>query len=142
MTALRIIGAIAAVVTAVVHAWEWAFNGYGNPEFVSPVVGTAFLVNAVAGVVIAILLLVWHHWVPMFLLFGLGVSTLGGFVISATVGLFGVHEQWRGGMVWAAAASEVVAIVVPLIAWRLSTRGSSPGSPRNPAPGSSRAAAS
>lgn len=117
MTTLRVIGALAALVTAAVHAWEWFFNGYGDPALVSPFVGTAFLVNAVAGVVIAVLLLRWRHWLPLFLLFGLGVTTLGGFVTAATVGLFGVHETWTGFAVWAAAVAEVVAIVVPLLYW-------------------------
>lgn len=122
MRTLKVIGALAALVTAAVHAWEWFFNGYGDPSEVSPVVGTAFLVNAVAGVVIAILLLVWRHWLPMFLLLGLGALTFGGFVTAATVGLFGVHETWTGLPVWAAAVAEVVAIVVPFVYWALASR--------------------
>lgn len=115
MRTLQVVGAVAALVTAAVHAWEWFFNGYGDPTLVSPVVGTAFLINAVAGVVIAVLLLTWRHWLPMFLLFGLGVTTLGGFLTAATVGLFGVHETFRGFAIWAALVAEVVAIVVPLL---------------------------
>ena len=42
------------------------------------VVGPAFMVNAVAGLVIAVLLVTWQHWVPLFLAVGFGVSTLGG----------------------------------------------------------------
>ena len=54
--------------------------------------------NAVAGLVIAVLLLIWRHWVPGFLAAGFGASTLGAFILSATVGLFGVQEQqWTGG---------------------------------------------
>ena len=57
------------------------------------------MLNAVAAVVIAALLLWWRHWVPLLLAIGFGASTLGAFVISATVGLFGVHEllDRRGG---------------------------------------------
>lgn len=122
MQALRIIGALAAIVTALVHGWEWAFNGYGDPDLVSPVIGTAFLVNTVAGIVIAILLFTWRGWIPWFLLFGLGASTLGAFIISSTVGLFGVREQWRSGPVWIAAIAEAVAIVVPIVVWLRSSR--------------------
>ena len=82
------------------------------------VIGPAFLVNAVAGVVIAVLLLVWRHWVPAFLVTGFGASTLGAFVISTTVGLFGVNETWTGGWVLTAAASEVVCIVGGLLLLR------------------------
>jgi hypothetical protein len=70
------------------------------------------MVNAVAGVVIAILLLTWQHWLPAFLTLGFGVSTLGAFVISTTVGLMGVHASWEGFYVFASAISEVVCIAV------------------------------
>ena len=75
------------------------------------VVGPAFLLNAVGGAVIAVLLLTWRSWVPPLLAVGFGVATLGAFVIATTVGLFGVHEHWVGGYVWTAAIAEVVAIV-------------------------------
>ena len=42
---------------------------------------------------------------------GFGPSMLGAFTISATVGLFGVHEHWTGGYVWTAAVAEAVAVV-------------------------------
>jgi hypothetical protein len=62
------------------------------------------------------LLLWWRHWVPLLLAIGFGASTLGAFVISATVGLFGVHELWTGGAVLTAATSEVVAVVACVVA--------------------------
>jgi hypothetical protein len=105
------IGAAAAVVSAVIHLWLW-FDGVKDQG----VVGALFLVNVVAGVVIAVLLLRWHSWVPLFLLAGFGASTLGAFVIASTVGLFGIHTQWSGVAVWAAALSEVVAVVAAVAA--------------------------
>src|SRR5512141_893996 len=105
--ALRIVTAVAALVSAVVHGILWWFLDYRAIG----VVGPAFLLNAVAGVVIAVLLLTWHHWVPALLVTGFGASTLGAFVVSATVGLFGVHERWSGGWVLTAAISEVVWVV-------------------------------
>lgn len=112
---VRVIAAVAALVSAAVHLWLWVFVGYDEVD----VIGPLFLVNAVAGVVIAGLVLFWRHWLPLLLVTGFGVATLGGFVISTTVGLFGVHEQWSGFFVWAAAISEAVAIVTgPVAAWR------------------------
>jgi hypothetical protein len=62
--------------------------------------------------VIAVLLVTWRHWIPAFLAFGFGVSTLGAFIIATTPsGLNGVHERWVGGYVWAAAISEAIAII-------------------------------
>jgi hypothetical protein len=106
---LRIVAAVAVLVSAVVHLKLW-FDGFRDED----VVGPAFMLNAVAGVVIAILLITWRSWIPSFLAAGFGASTLGAFTIAATVGLFGVHESWSGGYVLAAAVSEAVAIVVGL----------------------------
>jgi len=109
---MRMLAAAGVLVSGVVHLWLW-FDGYRSIS----VIGPAFLVNAGAGVVIAGLLIAWHHWAPLLLGIGFGASTLGAFVISATVGLFGVHERWTGGAVLTAAASEVVAVVACALAF-------------------------
>jgi hypothetical protein len=103
---LRIGGAAALLVSAGVHLYLW-FDGVRHQS-----VGPMFLVNVVAGVTIAFLLVRWEHWVPAFLTAGFGVATLGAFIIASTVGLLGVHTVWAGGSVWTAAVSEVVCIVV------------------------------
>jgi hypothetical protein len=111
MTA-RTIAAIAVLVSAYVHLREW-LDGMRDVH----VIGPLFIVNIVAGVVIAVLLFTWKHWLAPFLAFGFGASTLGGFAIATTsAGLFGDHEKWQGGYVWLAAASEVVAILAGLYA--------------------------
>ncbi len=110
---LRIVTAAAALVSAAVHLILWV-DGYRDIS----VIGPAFLVNGVAGTVIAVLLVTWHHGAPAFLVAGFGASTLGAFAVSATVGLFGVHESWTGGWVVSAAASEVVCIVGGLLLLR------------------------
>lgn len=108
---IRWITALAVLISAGVHLRMW-FEGVRSQH----VVGSAFMVNAVAGVVIAILLISWQHWVPLFLGLGFGVSTLGAFIVAATVGLYGVHDHWTGGYVWTAAISEAVAIATALAA--------------------------
>jgi hypothetical protein len=102
----RVVAAAAVFVSAVVHAILW-FDGYRDVD----VIGTAFMLNAVGGVVIAILLLSWRNWVPLLLAVGFGAATLGAFALSVTVGLFGFQESLGGVSQWIAAASEVVAIV-------------------------------
>jgi hypothetical protein len=89
------------------------FNGVRDQS-----VGPAFMLNAIGGLVIAVLLLTWRHWLPLLLAVGFGVSTFGAFVIAATVGLFGVHDHWTGGYVWTAAISEFVAVGAALLAAR------------------------
>ena len=104
---MRVVGAAAVLVSAAVHLYLW-INGFRDLSIIGP----AFLLNAVGGAVIAVLLVTWRSWVPALLTAGFGVSTLGAFILSTTVGLFGLHEQWVGWPVWTAALSEVVAIVV------------------------------
>jgi hypothetical protein len=121
---LRILGVAALLVSAAVHLIEW-FSGVRNQS-----VGPLFLVNVVAGVVIAVLLLRWHHWIPAFLTLGFGAATLGAFIISTTAGLLGVHSSWEGLYVYAAAAAEVVCIVVGALLL-LPARGSAPAAANN-----------
>ena len=104
---MRMLAAAAVLVSAAVHLYLW-FDVFRHTD----VVGPAFMLNAVGGTVIAILLVTWRHWVPLVLAVGFGASTLGAFLVAVSVGLFGVHEHWTGWAVWTAAASEVVAIVV------------------------------
>lgn len=109
---LRIVTSVSALVSGAVHLKLWWFDGFRDIS----VIGPAFLVNAVAGLVIAVLLLTWRHWVPAFLAAGFGASTLGAFIISTTpAGLFGVHERWEGVYVIIAAISEVVCLVGGLV---------------------------
>ncbi|MDH2416873.1 hypothetical protein [Nocardioides sp. CER19] len=125
---IRIIAALAVLVSAFVHLRLWA-DGVKHEHMVGP----AFMVNAVAGVVIAVLLLAWRHsWVPLFLALGFGASTMGAFIISATAGLYGVHEHWQGGYVWAAFIAEAVAIVTGAVG--LLTEGYVTTDRRTPAP--------
>jgi hypothetical protein len=109
----RLVAAGAVLVSAMVHLQMW-FDGVRDQH----VIGPAFMLNAVGGVVIAVLLLSWRHWIPLLLAVGFGVSTLGAFIIASTVGLFDVHTTWEGFHVWAAAISEVVAILAGLLAAR------------------------
>jgi hypothetical protein len=101
----RIVTAGAVLVSAWVH---WSLWRQGFRDF--HVVGPAFLLNAVAGLVIGVALVAWRHWVPPLLAIGFGLSTLGAFVVSATVGLYGIHEVWTGSWVLTAAVSEAVAV--------------------------------
>ena len=103
---MRLVTAAAVLVSAGVHLYLWftVFSGLA-------VIGPSFLVNAGGGLVIAVLLVRWRHWVPALLAVGFGLSTLGAFVVATTVGLFGLNEHWVGWPVWTAAGAEVVAIV-------------------------------
>jgi hypothetical protein len=105
----RGIGALAAVVSAFIHLYLW-FDGVKDQG----TVGALFVVNVVAGLVIAVMLR-WRHWIPLFLLAGFGATTFGAFLIAVNGTLFGIHTNWSW-YAWLAAIVEVVAVVVGVVA--------------------------
>lgn len=111
MTAARMIGALAAVVSAGVHLYLW-IDGVKDQG----TVGALFIVNVFAGVGIAIALLFWKHWIPLFLLFGFGATTILCFLIAVNGELFGIHTDWSW-YAWMALASEGLAVLAG--AWGL-----------------------
>ncbi len=111
---LRWLTAAGVLVSAVAHLWLW-FDGFRDIDWIGPL----FLVNAAAGVVIAGLVLRWRSWIPPFLAAGFGATTLGAFLISTTVGLFGVQEIFWGTWQVVAGVAEIVALVAGLaVLWR------------------------
>lgn len=119
---LRWVTASAVLVSGLVHLWLW-FDGFAEID----VIGPLFLLNAVAGVVIAAATVAWRHWLPLLASVGFGAATLGAFVVSTTVGLFGVQERWSGAPVWIAAASEALAVLAGGLALVNESRGSRSG---------------
>ncbi len=108
----RAVLAVSVVVSGVVH-YKLFLNGQRN----IPVIGPAFVVNAVAGVVIGVLLVTWRSWLPLFLAFGFGLVTLAAFVVATSpLGLFGARAHWSGWAEWTCAITEAVAVVVGVAA--------------------------
>ncbi|WP_037306012.1 hypothetical protein [Amycolatopsis orientalis] len=109
---LRAVVAAGLLGSAWVHyvVWrDWAAE--------TDVVGQLFLVNVVAGVVIAVAVLVWHHWLPVLAAIGFGLATLGAYVLSLTTGFFGVSEQFTTQAELWGVITEVACVVfaVPLL---------------------------
>lgn len=116
-TTLRGVAATAVLLSAVVHLELWV-DGMRDVA----VVGPGFLLNAVGGVGIGLALLLWRHWLPLLAAAGFGAATLGAYLMSMTVGFFGVREQvWTAAAVLAAVA-EVVAVVTAAGAWAVERR--------------------
>src|ERR1700712_1973254 len=102
----RGLAAAGVLLSADVHLVLY-FDGFSDIK----VVGPAFLLNAIGGIIIGVALLLWRHWLPLLAAIAFGVSTLVAFYISATVGLFGVHETFGGNQVVLAEIAEWVAII-------------------------------
>jgi hypothetical protein len=103
---MRYLAAVSVLVSAAVHFYLW-LDFARDDSFLGP----SFMLNAIGGLVIAVLLVAWRHWIPAFLALGFGASTLLAFVLATTVGLFGTTANWTGWAVWVAAAAEVLAII-------------------------------
>ena len=93
------------------------------------VVGPLFLLNAVAGLVLGVFVLVWQHWLPLLGAVAFGALTLAAFYVSTTAGFFGVNETLGGTQQVLAAVAEWVAVVggtLALVVERRRSRAPSP----------------
>src|SRR3954447_26471100 len=108
--ALRILGGVLLAVMGWIHLDLW-LDGYRTIH----VIGPAFLLNTIAGFGLAALLLVTPRlllpWVAALgALTALG--TLGGLLLSTTVGLFGFVESTAADLWWESFWVEVATVVV------------------------------
>ncbi|MFE0019568.1 hypothetical protein [Amycolatopsis sp. NPDC059021] len=101
---LRIVVAVALLGSAGVHYFLWT-QGYPG------VIGPLFLLNAVGGLVLAIAVLAWRHWLPALGAFGFGALTLGSYVLAATVGFLGQHDQFTSQPEYWGVITEAVCII-------------------------------
>ena len=89
---LRVLVILGLLGSAWVHYDLWANQGFSDIKTIGPL----FLVNVIAGVLIALAVLLWHHWLPVLAAIGFGAVTLAAYLTSLTPGgLFGVHEQFK-----------------------------------------------
>lgn len=115
-TGLRRVAALGTAVSAVVHGYLF-LDGWSAVA----VTGPLFALNAVAGVVIAVGLLVSAHWVWRFLAVGFnGLSLLALLISHTPSGFFGTREMFWDSWQITALVSEAVALVaagLALLTW-------------------------
>ncbi|MGH3768362.1 MAG: hypothetical protein ACRDTX_24955 [Pseudonocardiaceae bacterium] len=112
-TLLRIIRVVGVALTAamgLIHLWLW-LQGYRDV----PVIGALFMINAICAAALVLALLA----VPVGLrgpVAGVAAlftaETLGGLVVSLTVGLFGVHESLQTPFVLVTLIVETAGVLV------------------------------
>ena len=105
---LRILSAIFLLATGGIHLYL-VFNGVGG------ILGVAFVLNAVAGLVLAIAMVILQGRLlklatVLSLLFL--IATLGALLLALTVGLFGITETWDFMLVPETVIVESIGIVV------------------------------
>jgi hypothetical protein len=91
------------------HLWQ---EGYRQ----IPTNGPLFLLDAVAGFVVAAMLLAWPRPLTGLLAVGYTASTLGALLISLTVGLFGFRESISASYVAQSLTIEAITVLT-LITW-------------------------
>jgi uncharacterized protein (DUF983 family) len=107
---LRVVGALLLAAAGAIHLYLWS-TGYDSIAWIGPL----FLVNAVGAFLLAAAVLL----APRRLLFwpaGAGAllqaGTLGGLILSSTVGLFGFVESSAASYYWESVIVESIGFVV------------------------------
>jgi hypothetical protein len=112
-----VLAAAAVVSSALIHLHLW-MNGYRH----LPTIGPLFLAQVIAGAVVALLVLVVRNVLASIIAFVFVASTLGGFLISINVGLFGFQDSFSAPYAHMAFIVEIVTLVLCLAAAILSVR--------------------
>jgi hypothetical protein len=106
---LTCVGLLAWIGAVHLHLW---LEGYRH----IPTDGPLFLLDAVTGLALAALLLVWAAPLAGLAAAGYTASTLGALLISLTVGLFGFRESISASFVTQSLAIEGITVLA-LLAW-------------------------
>lgn len=128
MILLRLAGAGLLVWVAAIHLHLWS-EGYRH----IPTDGPLFLVDAIAGFILAAILLVWPRPLAGLLGAGFMASTLAALILSINVGLFGFQESIRASFVVESILLESLGAVA-LFTWTLVVLQAQP-KPRSSRPG-------
>jgi hypothetical protein len=107
-----VVGGVMLVWSAYIHFHLWQSAGYRH----IPTIGTLFILQSIAGVVIgAVVLALRRVWVAI-LGVGFAVATLVGFLVSVEVGLFGFQDSWSAPFARQAFFVELAAAVALVVA--------------------------
>ncbi|WP_159601794.1 hypothetical protein [Agromyces humi] len=109
---LRILSAIVLAAIGGIHLFL-VFDGVGG------ILGVFFVLNAIAGIVLAIGMLVLHGRLLVFatvlsLLFA--IASLAALLLALTVGLFGITETWDFTLVPQTVVVDAIGVVILAIA--------------------------
>ena len=111
--ALIVIGAVITVLSGLVHLKLWQ----GPPPYkLVPTVGPLFLIQAISGVALGLILLVTQRLVVVLACVGLLAGTALGLILSVKVGLFGFQDSFSAPYATSSLILELIGAVILLIA--------------------------
>ena len=111
--ALIVIGAVLTILSGLVHLKLW--NG-PPPYRLVPTIGPLFLIQAISGVALGLILLVTQRLIVVLACFGLMAGTAIGLYLSVHVGLFGFQESFSAPYATSSLIVEIIGAAVLLIA--------------------------
>jgi hypothetical protein len=106
-----VLGAVALGVSAGIHLHLW-MNGYS----VIHTIGPLFLIQSIAGFILAAVVVVFRRVLSAVLGLGYMLATITGFLVSVHLGLFGFQDTWSAPFARAAFWDEVAGATVLLVA--------------------------
>ncbi|HKT43626.1 MAG TPA: hypothetical protein VJQ85_02425 [Gaiellaceae bacterium] len=109
----RVATALLVAAAGALHLYLW-FDYFHRVH----VVGTLFLVNAAAGIVLGAALLASGNILVVLAAGAYAVGTLAAFAVSTRWGLFGYHERFWGSWQEAVGGVELTAALLVAAAWR------------------------
>jgi hypothetical protein len=130
ITLALVVGAALVATTAAIHLHLWV-SGYRNIS----TIGSLFLFQGVAGVVLAVALVAWRRMVTVVAGAGFMIVTIGGLLLSVYVGLFGFTDTLAApfaGLSLAVESAGAAVLGVAGIALAMGGRVASPSSVQGP----------
>jgi hypothetical protein len=116
-----VLGAALIIWSGSIHLDLWN-SGYRNIG----TIGTLFMLQFIGGLVVGLVVLVARRVWAALVGIGFGLSTIGGFLLSVTHGLFGFKDSWAAPFAKEAFAVEISIVVVLTIAGALCLARSAP----------------
>jgi hypothetical protein len=124
-TVAFVAGGLLIVWSSYIHFHLWQSVGYRR----IPTIGSLFLLQSIAGLVLGLLILAVHRVWTAVLGVGFAVATLVGYFISIEHGLFGFKDSSQAPFAQEALILEIAIIVVLIIAGALCFARSAPPTP-------------
>jgi hypothetical protein len=118
-----VLGGLLVIWSSYIHFHLWdETNGYRTIHIIGPL----FLLQSIAGLVLGLGVIVVRRLWAAVIGVGFGISTMVGFLISVTHGLFNFKDSWTAPFAHLAFAVEIAIIAVLAIAGALCLAGSAP----------------
>jgi hypothetical protein len=106
-------GAVCTAGSGVIHLYLWG-KQYGYRDV--PTIGPLFLLQGIAAILLAVLVLVSRRAVALILAGGMLVMSVVALVIAIEVGLFGFKDSWLAPYAWTTFYEEIAGAVLLLVA--------------------------